>query len=294
MDCRYFKELISLYLDGYAKEEEISEMEKHLSQCEDCNNYFLRLKSSTEIIRGMEKVEAPRNFEKKVMEKIEKNQKIFKGFFAKKIILEISAALVVLFSIMVIYLNLNQPEKEMEKISVLEDKIQKEDVKKIEKDKLPLGDSGSMYKTGQVQKKEEKKQLPDMEKEKIYESAERAPQAKPLLEPPVENIPLVEEKEQYVAPAVADEVRREKFKIEIKKEDFLEVSKKIEEFFLKENISYAKKDVNENNIEFSISFKDMSLFLKEFSKFENIKMGSYEIKEKDPNKKVILQLSVQK
>ncbi len=69
MECKYFKGLISLYIDGYINDKEKKEIEEHLLICKDCKKYLEELKESLGILRNIEKVEAPLGFEKKVIEK---------------------------------------------------------------------------------------------------------------------------------------------------------------------------------------------------------------------------------
>ncbi len=157
MDCKYFKDLLSTYIDGYLKEEEKNSLEKHLSYCKSCNDYLNKLKNYKENFKNFEKIEAPLGFEKKVMEKIEKKEenKIF--LFNKKFIFEFSAVLVVLISVFLVYLNLNKKE-ELQKI-IFEEKVLKEE-------KIPQPSKDESQKIEKIKAREEVFKEKSMDKEK--------------------------------------------------------------------------------------------------------------------------------
>ncbi|WP_430789175.1 zf-HC2 domain-containing protein [Virgibacillus flavescens] len=76
MKCN--KEAIMLmhkYLDGGLSKAEETVLREHLEGCEDCQNHFHELKRTITWVQSAEKIAAPENFTKSVMDKLPKEKK---------------------------------------------------------------------------------------------------------------------------------------------------------------------------------------------------------------------------
>lgn len=296
MECKYFKELLSAYIDGYVKPEEKALVEGHLSACEECKEYFLKLKNATEILKNMEKIEAPIGFEKRVMGKIEKEKVNPAFFFNKKFILEISAAFIVFLSIMFIYMNLNKTKEEISPKILSEEKILKE--KKIpeeEKDKQIAGN----YPKKDLEKKQElikqKEVREESKRVKTEESKIYVKDSKPDIPP----APMIEaacssdEKKEKIAISESNAIQKpeEKLKINVNKDNFINISNKIEEILKNEKFYYKKNQLNEKTIEFIILSKDLKDLLLKITNLQGLKIEGYEMKEINENAETKIELT---
>lgn len=73
MGCEYYRELISLELDGELEDAGRAALSAHLSECEDCRRYAAALR---EIAGGIaEEAEVPADFAESVMAKLPKKKK---------------------------------------------------------------------------------------------------------------------------------------------------------------------------------------------------------------------------
>ncbi len=68
MTCEKFRNLISLYLDHLLAEDEVTEFEQHLEECEDCRVYFDEMNYANELFGSMMDEEVP----EKLVERIKK------------------------------------------------------------------------------------------------------------------------------------------------------------------------------------------------------------------------------
>ena len=68
-NCLNFMELISLYVDGEASENEIKELEAHVKECESCASFLRAYKGISSVIEADEKTPPP-SLRTSVMEKI--------------------------------------------------------------------------------------------------------------------------------------------------------------------------------------------------------------------------------
>jgi len=319
MDCKYFKDLLSTYIDGYLKEEEKKSIEEHLSFCKSCNDYFNKLKNYKEIFNKIEKIEVPLGFEKRVMGKIEgEKNKIF--FLSKKFFFEFSAVLVVLLSVFLVYISLNKKEeypKQVFEKKVLkrEEKITK-DSKEISQENKKIENQKKFFKAEEIQKdknnleilektaplkiKEKVAEKPMMEVEKKEEAREKGSliiSKKPSFEKQVTESIQREEKvvekpsNGTIATSASSPVARveKKLKININYSKFNEIFKEIEEILKNENILYEKKQINEKFIEIKISFGDLQKILEKIKKIEGLRIE--EIKGLNEKEKVTIEVS---
>jgi len=316
MDCKYFKDLLSTYIDGYLNEEEKKSIEEHLSFCKSCNDYFDKLKNYKEIFNKVEKIEVPLGFEKRVMGKIEgEKNKIF--FLSKKFFFEFSAVLVVLLSVFLVYINLNKKEEYPKqvfekKVLKMEEKIPK-DSKEISQENKKIENQKKFFKAEEIQKdknnleilektaplkiKEKVAEKPMMEVEKKEEAREKESliiSKKPSFEKQVTESIQREEKvvekpsNGTIATSPVVEVEK-KLKININYSKFNEIFKEIEEILKNENILYEKKQINEKFIEIKISFEDLQKILEKIKKIEGLRIE--EIKGLNEKEKVTIEVS---
>ncbi len=290
MECKYFKGLISLYIDGYINDKEKKEIEEHLLICKDCKKYLEELKESLGILRNIEKVEAPLGFEKKVIEKIKDKEKFPFSIFNKKLLLEFSVALFALASILFVYLNLTPKEGEEIPIKIIETKA-KEDLEKkdiaspeIKKEKevvferkkqeeLKNGKSMVPKILSKSSKEEDKK----LEEEKVLENEVKL-QPKIALAQEFEK--KVENKEKIIGigdSSITYKVEK-KIKISAKAENLEDLVLKIEDILKSNEISY-KKIKKENVFEIIIKTKDLKIFLEKVLDIEEIKIEEPIMKE---------------
>ncbi len=93
MDCKTASILMMEYIDGEIKELDKIELFKHLESCKDCNEAFLLLSESIDMIESMDEIEPPENIETLVMSSIDVTKYNVKVRIKKSII--ISSILVV-------------------------------------------------------------------------------------------------------------------------------------------------------------------------------------------------------
>ncbi len=294
MECKYFKELISAYIDGYIDDKEKKQTEEHLLICKDCKKYFEELEKSLGVLRNLEKVEAPFGFEKKVIEKIKGRERSHIPFFNKKFLLEFSVTIFALASILFVYLNLTPkkaeeiPGKIVEKIRSKEDlgkkditsseiKTQKEEIiKREEMDKLKEGESMAVPKiVAQSADEGPPKELEKKFKNEILqEKMEVAEEKEIKLQQEISLTQEVENKKTVMVlgeSPLADKIEK-KIKIEVKAKDFENSILKIENILKNNDISYTKKIKREKGLTIIIKTKDLKIFLEKVSALEEIKI----------------------
>lgn len=219
MDCNYFKELLSAYIDNYIKQNEKLELEEHLLKCNNCKEYLNKLKNYKDNLKNFEELEAPIGFEKKVMRKIEEKEKAFVWFFGKRFILEFSAILIVLASLFVVYINIaKEKEKSIpsftskEKIEKSEDKLSIEKESKKEQKAelykaLPIPDFAPNEPAPKAEQKieigvKESKREQKTEKKVVeFEKKKQKEEALQSLKPPITDVSAdepVPEKEEEI------------------------------------------------------------------------------------------------
>lgn len=59
MDCKYFQEQLSWYIDGYIEEDEKQKLEQHLQQCALCAQELEEMKLALKSLRELPEVELP-------------------------------------------------------------------------------------------------------------------------------------------------------------------------------------------------------------------------------------------
>lgn len=318
MDCKYFKELLSAYIDNYIKQNEKLELEEHLLKCNNCKEYLNKLKNYKDNLKNFEELDAPIGFEKKVMRKIEEKEKAFIWFFGKRFILEFSAFLIVFVSLLLVYLNIEKPK---EKITP---PVLSEEIIKKEKDKIELKEKKEDYKK---QRKEEKLELQELKKTPIEQKKEKI--AKPdlltvkakkeeekkknkivtkqeelekLKEIPKEEIAVVAEQP---APIIIEEKKETEadfssaqvlpipeydITIKISEKNFKDAINKIEEILKNEKIDFKKIKVNENREEIFMPSKDLKNIMEKISNIEGVKIENYKSDEIINNKEIKIEL----
>lgn len=289
MNCKHFKELMNLFLDGYAKNEEIYFLEKHIDSCEECKNYFSKLKDYKENLKKLERKEIPLGFEKKVMERIEEKEKS-KLFFKRRLFLELSISFILLFSIFIVYLNLNFPEEKI-KESII---IKRREVKIKSEEKKEVADKAFLdEKRKEVKKEEEKVKAP--QKQRLVEKKEeiKVPYAV-LSEPPSPPLPKYE---TVVKEIGREELKRQVIKekeiiIKLKEDDFLETCKKIEEYLSLKNIEFKKEELDKKTVEYSFIDFEFKNFIEGISKNKDFEMEEKEIISFDKNLKLKLKILI--
>ncbi|MBZ4687244.1 MAG: hypothetical protein PWQ96_813 [Clostridia bacterium] len=88
MDCKYFQEQLSWYIDGYIEEDEKQKLEQHLQQCALCAQELEEMKLALKSLRELPEVELPPGFRQEITKKLkEEHKKIYgsKPFIKRKI-----------------------------------------------------------------------------------------------------------------------------------------------------------------------------------------------------------------
>jgi len=121
MDCSAIQELLSEYIDGALDVKAKEAVEKHIAVCENCNQELASLSAVVEELGSLDQVKAPADFLEKIHERMEPHfsidrliRKLFVPFHIK-IPLELAAAATVMI-LVVLVLNIQQPEIQMMKI----------------------------------------------------------------------------------------------------------------------------------------------------------------------------------
>lgn len=108
-DCNEIKNLLNEYLDGEIKE--ISAVRKHLESCADCSGAFERLKEERRLVqKAFIKGEVSAYFNKKLIEKIQKNTK--PGFNFSSAPLKFTYALAIILTVIGLFLFFFSPLKD--------------------------------------------------------------------------------------------------------------------------------------------------------------------------------------
>lgn len=116
MECTRVKELLSEYIDGSLDASVSTEVNDHVSVCNDCKEELATLKAMVEELATLEPVRAPADFLKKIHERMEPRfrlhriiRKLFVPFHIK-IPLELAAAATMAILVIAV-LNIQQAEK---------------------------------------------------------------------------------------------------------------------------------------------------------------------------------------
>lgn len=75
MDCKQFEEKIDDYIDELLSLEEIIEIERHLEQCEKCQNNYIEIKDIVGTIKSINLEKVPEDFSQNVIKQIETRKK---------------------------------------------------------------------------------------------------------------------------------------------------------------------------------------------------------------------------
>ncbi len=99
MDCSDFRKMASKKLDGVLGEEDIAELESHISECADCGSFMKLIVEAALIHREMTEIEPPAGLRGAVMASIEgkEAQERFGGRY--KIAVSAAAVLILLAGI---------------------------------------------------------------------------------------------------------------------------------------------------------------------------------------------------
>lgn len=316
MDCKYFRDLLSAYIDGYINEKEKREIEEHILHCEKCESYFEELKKSIEILRNFEKVEAPIGFEKKVLEKIK--EKKFNWFFNKKLLIEFAVGIFAFVSIFFVYLNLSKSKEEIgpqiigeeknvkykkeevakkeEKLDEKRQKISKEELKMIEEKAKPKEIRKET--SSKIEVKKEKSKIESLRKMDLGKK-EESKKEKLLKKEPEKDKNYVEEQAKVdIIPKNLDgrfeeKVLLKEVNIKVFPYEFEEVINKIEKILKNENIKYGIiKD--EKSAQIMISFNDFKILIEKIKFFEWIKIEEYSPEEIKENERIEIKITPDK
>lgn len=279
MDCDYFKELLSVYIDNYIMPDEKLELEKHLLECSGCKEYLLKLRNYKNDLKNFEELEAPLGFEKKIMKKIEEKEKPSAFSFGQRFILGFSAILIVFVSLFVIYINMTKNNDVIleEKMKIQKEKIELEEKKEV---------SESQKQFERTIPKEQKKEIPkrkDVEEKKMavisYEEAKQ--EASKITKIPKPSL-AEEKKELEVVPDLAPSalpIPKYWIKINIKEENFKDAINKIEEILKNEKIDFKRIKVSENKEEIIIISKDFKDIIEKINSVEGVKIENYKLEQ---------------
>jgi hypothetical protein len=121
MDCSAIQGLLSEFIDGTLDVQTRTAVEKHISTCENCKQELASLRAVVEELDSLDQVKAPADFLEKIHERMEPHfsidrliRKLFVPFHIK-IPLELAAVTTVTI-LVVLVLNIQQPEIQMMKI----------------------------------------------------------------------------------------------------------------------------------------------------------------------------------
>ncbi len=121
MECAAIQELLSEYIDGALDVKAKEAVEKHIAVCENCKKELASLRAVVEELGSLDQVKAPADFLEKIHERMEPRfsidrliRKLFVPFHIK-IPLELAAVATVTI-LVVLVLNIQQPEIQMMKI----------------------------------------------------------------------------------------------------------------------------------------------------------------------------------
>jgi hypothetical protein len=123
MDCASILELLSEYIDGTLDVQTRTAVEKHIAVCKNCEQEVVSLRAIVDELGALEPVKAPEDFLEKIHERLETHSgfnKILRKLFVPfhiKIPLELAAA-ATLIILVVLVLNIQQPEIQMTKIPI--------------------------------------------------------------------------------------------------------------------------------------------------------------------------------
>lgn len=308
MDCNYFKELLSAYIDNYIMPNEKLELEKHLLECSSCKEYLLKLRNYKNDLKNFEELEPPAGFEKKVMNKIEEMKKPFSWSFSQKFILEISAFLIVFASLFLVYISIGK-QKEKTTPSVISEEKMKKTEKKIEIGQKKEFDKNEDFESKKQEKVEKLGEMKDAQssiiipaekkkitklpnipiesykeksKEKIKKELkkEEIKKEKELLQEavPEEPAPILCEEKKASAPFKPTNslvIPIYRITIKISEENFKDSLNKIEEILKNEKIDFKKVEVNEYKEEILIPSKDFKNIIKKIANIEGVKVINY-------------------
>lgn len=121
MECTRIKELVSEYVDGMLDAQTEARVEEHLSTCKACKEELSALKALVKELRGLESVEAPKDFLDQVHERMEPRfslKKIVRALFVParvKIPLELATAAAMVVLVIGI-LKVQQPKQRTEDV----------------------------------------------------------------------------------------------------------------------------------------------------------------------------------
>ena len=104
MECKYTRELIQASIDGEITEEEKTQLEAHLKECEACQKVFnLAKKSKNLLVTNIVEEELPPYFESKFWERVENEAQPEGIFIPKRLIPKLAGAMVLILSLVFIF-----------------------------------------------------------------------------------------------------------------------------------------------------------------------------------------------
>lgn len=114
MECRYFREMLSAYVDNMLSPEDKGRIEEHLQSCRECSTQLADLRKTIEHIGKLDEVESPPWMTRKIMAKVREEAQNKKGIFQRlfyplhiKLPLEAVAAVLVAGLALYIYRDIN-------------------------------------------------------------------------------------------------------------------------------------------------------------------------------------------
>ena len=84
MDCHYVDDLLLDYIEGELSSKVSRKVEAHLGKCESCSKEFMRIQKMVNLMKTLPSINPTPGISQKVMEKLEKEEKLTSGNFLAK------------------------------------------------------------------------------------------------------------------------------------------------------------------------------------------------------------------
>ena len=120
MNCTRFYECISLYIDNELNDIEMESFEKHLKECENCRVEYEEMLLITNLLKDVEEVELPEDYEKNLRQKLEVVEQVKKKKINYKKITSFAAGIIVLITSITFLMENNNLRKENRQEKIIE------------------------------------------------------------------------------------------------------------------------------------------------------------------------------